>query len=95
MRSGTTCFPSPLVGEGCEGLASVSELSRSGVRGRAPRGAQRVSAHGRIHQPGALPSARTARCAPLIQLRLGSALPRQACVSFSHKGRRDCDGVRQ
>jgi hypothetical protein len=27
-------FPSPLVGEGCEGLASGSELSRSWVRGR-------------------------------------------------------------
>ena len=26
---------SPLAGEGCEGLASVSELSRSWVRGRA------------------------------------------------------------
>ncbi len=31
-------FPSPLVGEGCEGLASVSELSRSWVRGgRVPK----------------------------------------------------------
>jgi hypothetical protein len=78
--------PSPLVGEGCEGLASVSELSRSWVRGRVPAGTQRDSA---------LPSARTFRCAPLIQLRLGSAAPRQACVSFSHKGRRDSDGARQ
>ena len=81
MRSGR--FPSPLVGEGCEGLASASELSRSWVRGRVPEGTQRVSA-----PLCALPSARTSRCAPLIQLRLGSATPRQACVSFSHKGRR-------
>jgi hypothetical protein len=58
-------FPSPLVGEGCEGLASGSELSRSWVRGPRAEGAQRVSA---------LASARTSRCAPLIQLRLGSAL---------------------
>jgi hypothetical protein len=79
MRSGTTHLPSPLVGEGCEGLASESELSRSWVRGARAEGAQRVSA---------LASARTSRCAPLIQLRLGSATPRQACVSFSHKGRR-------
>jgi len=74
-----THLPSPLVGEGCEGLASASELSRSWVRGPRAEGAQRVSA---------LPSVRTCRCAPLIQLRLGSATPRQACVSFSHKGRR-------
>ena len=26
--------PSPIAGEGCEGLANVSELSRSWVRGR-------------------------------------------------------------
>jgi hypothetical protein len=85
MKSETR-FPSPLVGEGCEGLASASELSRSWVRGRVPRGTQRESA---------LASARTCRCAPLIQLRLGSAAPRQACVSFSHKGRRDSDGAQQ
>src|SRR5689334_19922605 len=60
----------------------------SWVRARAV-GAQRASAacHGRDSL--ALLRARVAVAAPpLIQLRLGSAAPRQAFVSFSRKGRR-------
>src|SRR5688572_1060573 len=36
----STKAPSPLVGEGCEALASVSELRRSWMRGSAPIGAR-------------------------------------------------------
>jgi hypothetical protein len=40
--------PSPLAGEGCEGLVSVSEPSRSWMGGSVPTGAQRESAHSRL-----------------------------------------------
>src|SRR6059036_3123767 len=74
-----TGFPSPLAGEGCGGLASGSELSRSWARGprRKARSARALSLSGarfgskplgvrqplRILQYGALTSARTYRCA--------------------------------
>ena len=71
-------LPSPLVGEGCAGLASASELSRSWVRGCAPSA--------RAHP----------RCAPLIQLRLGSALASPSLrilLPQGEKGKCDCPAI--
>src|SRR5687768_8489099 len=66
--------PSPLAGEGCGGLASDSELSRSWMRGSAPIGARaRKSAIQPIHSARAL---RALRRGPLTRLRLSSAAPR-------------------
>src|SRR5687768_3110787 len=54
------------------------------IQGGRAEGAQRVSATGALLRARAPFGAR-----PLIQLRLGSASPRQAFASFSLKGRRD------
>jgi cobaltochelatase CobN len=51
--------PSPLAGEGCGDLASVSEPSRSWMRGSAPEGAQRGALIGEaaaLHHPPSQPS---------------------------------------
>lgn len=44
---GTDSIPSPLVGEGYEGLVSESELSRSWVRGSAPQARSAQALKGR------------------------------------------------
>src|SRR5688500_15781024 len=74
------CFPSPLAGEGCGGLASDSELSRSWVGGprREARSARALDDRESHDDRGtiaviALLRARAALAVPPpIQLRLGS-----------------------
>src|SRR5574338_482802 len=78
-------------GRGLRRLSERSELSRSWVRARAV-GAQRASAENARSGDCILALLRARApigAPPLIQLRLGSAAPRQASVSFSLMERRD------
>src|SRR5688500_10345885 len=70
----STKAPSPLAGEGCGALASVSELRRSWMRGGAPSGARaRKSANElAVIQFDSARALRAYRRGPLTQLRLSS-----------------------